>query len=314
MSLRAAGLIAAALITACDAPKPEVPAASTTAPKLDVRALSFPAEWLVRRIAGDAVTLTTVCPPGEDPPTWQPGADLVADLAHADLLVANGANYEAWLTTVSLPNARLLRAADGLDVITLPGVTHSHGQQGSHSHAGLDPHTWGDPILFKQEAQLVHDRLVSLDPDHTAAFDAGMATLATDLDALDKELAQALAPAKGRRLAASHPAFNYLARRYGLDLTSFGLDPEGAADADAAAAVSAWVATAGAHPLLLWEAPPSDVAVAALPTAVRHVQVDPLEQPGPDGVYDYLARSRTNAAVFAGLFAPADASRADATP
>lgn len=281
---------------------------------LDVRALSFPAAWLVQRVAGDAVKLTNVNPPGEDPPAWEPSGDVVADLASADLIVANGAGYEAWTLTASLPTSKLLKLADGLDLITLPGVTHSHGKAGTHTHAGRDPHTWADPTLFAKEAVVLHDQLVVLDPGHKAQFDDGLAKLTADLDALDKKLAASLAGAKGRKLAASHPAFNYLARRYGLDVTSFGFDPSEAPDATARAPFDVWLTTAGPNPMLWWEATPDAPVRASLPSAVQQVVLDPLEQPGPDGVYDYLAKSRTNVAVFAGLFPADGASPGAATP
>ncbi len=311
MSTRHA-LVALLTLAACSGESTEAPA---SAPQpLDVRALSFPAAWLVQRVAGDAVTLTNVNPPGEDPPAWQPSGDLVADLGNADLIVANGANYEAWVTTASLPTAKLLQLAEEQDLITLPGVTHSHGKSGSHSHAGIDPHTWADPTLLAKQALALHDQLVAMDPGHKATFDDGLARVQADLEALDKELAAALTGAKVHRMAASHPAFNYLARRYGLDVTSFGFDPSESPDATAKAPFDAWTATAGADPVLLWEAAPADPARAAFSAEVRQIVLDPLEQPGADGSYDYLAKSRTNVAVFTGLFPANGASPGAATP
>ena len=105
-------------------PPPDAPAASAP---LDVRALSFPAGWLVRRVGGERVAVTEVTPPGEDPPFWQPTGEVVAALGSASLLVANGAGYEAWTTTASLPAGRLVATADGLDLVTVAGATHSHG-------------------------------------------------------------------------------------------------------------------------------------------------------------------------------------------
>jgi zinc transport system substrate-binding protein len=305
-------LVALLGLAACSGEPAAAPAPA--AHPLDVRALSFPAAWLVQRVAGDAVTLTNVNPPGEDPPAWQPSGDLVADLGNADLIVANGAGYEAWVTTVSLPPSKLLKLADGQDLITLPGVTHSHGKDGSHSHAGVDPHTWADPALFAKQAAALHDQLVALDPGHKATFDDGLARVQADLAALDQELAAALVGAKGHRLASSHPAFNYLARRYGLDVTSFEFDPSEAPEAAAKATFDAWTATAGAGPVLLWEAAPADAARAAFSADVRQTVLDPLEQPSADGSYDYLAKSRTNVAVFTGLFPSNGASPGPATP
>jgi zinc transport system substrate-binding protein len=276
--------------------------APAVAHRLDVRALSFPAAWLAERVGDDRVRVTNVAPAGEDPPAWHPSPELVAGLADADVIVANGAGYEAWTSTASLPEAKVVRTADGLDLIRRQGVTHSHGRGGAHSHAGVDPHTWGDPLLLLEQARVLAGALTAVDPEGKATYDERLAALEGDLRAVDAELSAALAPAKGRRLAASHPAFDYLARRYGLDLTSFGLDPSESASPAARAEVEAWARTAGPEPILLWEAQPSAAAIASLPPGLQHVTLDPLEQPAASGRYDWLAQERTNVAVLRRLF------------
>lgn len=284
---------------------PQPAAATPAVAPLDVRALSFPAGWLARRIGGDRVQVTEVTPPGEDPPFWQPTGEVVAGLGGAALIVANGAGYEAWITTASLPAGRLVSTADGLDLVTVEGTTHSHGKAGAHSHAGTDPHTWADPRLFARQGERVHAALLAADPAGKDVYDANLAALRHDLETLATSLGTALDPARGRKLAASHPAYNYLARAYGLDLRSFGLDPAEPPAADALAEVAAWAADAGPDPVLLWEAPPAPAVTAALPAGIRHVVVDNLEQPPDGGAYDYLAQARANLDVLRTLASPA---------
>lgn len=287
--------------TAAAEARPEAPAARKV-----VRSTSFPAAWLVTRLAGQLVNHENVHPAGEDPPSWQPPGELVAGLATADLIVANGAGFEAWMATAALPASRVVQSASGAELITLEGKTHSHGTGGEHTHAGTDPHTWSDPVTLLGQARVVHQALVQADPAHQPAYDANLGTLTAELEALDGELRAATAGGKGRPLSASHPAFNYLARRYELSIHSFDFDPEEVPSAEQVAAFSAWWSGKG-DPVLLWEAQPTEGVRAAFPANTRHVYVDPLEGPPDAGTYDYLTQARGNVATFAGLFAQADA-------
>ncbi len=297
--------LAASLLLACGGdPAPTTNEAPTATPaRLAVSTLSYPADWLVARLGGDRVATTCVLPAGEDAPFWSPPAEVIAGLANADLIVKSGAGYEKWTETASLPAEKVIDASHGLSLIEIDGVTHSHGPGGEHSHAGVDPHVWSDPLLYLQQAGAIHAALVAAHPDGSTTFDANLATLRAELEALDRELAEATAPAKAIALGANHPSFNYLARRYGLTIETFHLDPE-AAPADAEVRkLEAWLAASGGNAVLIWESPPMDVVRAALPTGVRQIVVDPLEQPR-DGVYDYLGQARANVPTWKSLGAP----------
>lgn len=297
--------LAASLLAACGGdPSPAANETPTAAPaRLAVSTLSYPADWLVARLGGDRVTTTCVLPAGEDAPFWNPPAEVIAGLASADLIVKSGASYEKWTDTASLPAEKVIDASRGLSLIEIEGVTHSHGPGGEHSHAGVDPHVWSDPLLYLQQAEAIHAALVAASPDGAPTFDANLAALRAELEALDRELAEATAPAKAMALAANHPSFNYLARRYELTIETFHLDPE-AAPADAEVRkLEAWLAASGGSAVLIWESPPMDAVRAALPAGVRQVVVDPLEQP-QDGVYDYLSQARANLPTWKSLGAP----------
>lgn len=287
---------------ACDAAPPAVEAPSTPTPQaetpLKIVALSFPAQWLTQRLVGEDAPVERILPVGEDPPTYQPPPERIAALQDADLIVGNGAGYEAWLKTASLPEGRLVLTADGLDLITLPETRHRHGAAGEHSHGGLDPHTWTDPLLLRQQSTALTAALRQARPD--TDWDARAAVLNAELEALHVELQAGLAPLQGRPMATNHPAYNYLARRYGLDLTSFDLDPEAPPSAESLAAFEAW-AKAQPTPVLWWETPPSDAVRAAFAPTVRHLVIDPLEQPPEGGEYDLLRAARANLAALSGI-------------
>jgi zinc transport system substrate-binding protein len=295
-------LLLSLLLAACTGAPPTPPGPAVD--PLTVVALSTPVAWLATRIGGAEVVVSAFTPAGEDPPAWRPPADRIASLADADLILAHGAGYEAWVATATLPEARYVATADAQATIEAPGPTHSHGSEAAHSHAGRDPHTWSDPVRFQAQAAAVRDALTARDPAHAELFATRTATLDKELGDLHLRLQATLAPARGQPLAANHPAWRYLAERYNLDLRSFHLDPEGAPDPAEVEAVRAWTLTAGAAPVMWWEDPPNEAVRAALPAALRHVRIDPLEQPAEQGAYDYLAQAAANVVAFETLFAP----------
>jgi zinc transport system substrate-binding protein len=254
---------------------------------------SYPVDWLVARLAGDRVNRRNILPPGEDAPFWEPAPETIVALAGADLIVANGAGFEAWMETANLPASGVVRSADGLELITTPGRTHSHGKEGAHSHAGIDPHTWGDPDLFYRQAERVQEALVRADTTLAAPTQAALRKLRADLDALKRDAAGVMAALGRHDLAANHLAFNYPARAYGFTVRSFDFDPEEVPAESALGEFRNWLAGTRS-PVLLWEAGPAPAVAAAFPERVLHLALDPLEQPGENGTYDYLAQSRAN--------------------
>lgn len=280
------------------ADKSSADAVQAPAEKAKVITSSYPAAWLVDRLAQGSVDHENILPAGEDPPFWSPSGEVVAKAQQADLVVLNGAGFEAWVKTASLREGRVVDSAQGVETISVQSKTHSHGKDGEHSHAGLDPHTWSDPVGFSQQAQAVHAALSKLPGADQGALDAALGTLQADLKSLDQELKAATEPLQGKPMAASHPAFNYLARRYGLEITSFDFDPE--QPPTDLHDFEHW-AEGKAPVVLVWESAPTDAVKAAFPADVQHFVMDPLEQPGDSGAYDYLAQARANLDVLGSL-------------
>lgn len=230
-----------------------------------VYASFYPLAYFTGRIAGDLAKVVCPLPPGADPIFWEPGPEVVRAFQEADLIVLNGARFEKWALTVSLPENRVVRTADGFRdewIEFTDASMHKHGPTGkAHRHEGVDGHTWLDPVLAKRQAAAIRDALVRLLPEDAAALNANYDALAKDLDGLDA-MYRAL-PAAGKTIVAMHPAWNYPARRYGWSLVH---DPAREGD------------------VRLWENEP----VSAGPGEVRF---SPCEQEG-DG--DYVTTMKSN--------------------
>lgn len=238
----------------------------TSAPiaKPQVYTTFAPTTYFVRRIAGEQVDVVCPLPADGDPIFWMPSGETIAAYQKADLIVVNGAGFERWVEKVSLPTSRIVDTAAPLADQWLKyegAVTHSHGTAERHSHEGVDGHTWLDPNHAKVQAAEIRDALIGLLPQAAEEFRANYAALAADLDELDRSLREVSQTLGDTPLLASHPAYNYLARRYGWNLTNLSLDPAVMPDAAALDEIRQALAAAPSR-VLLWESPPTDEMVA----------------------------------------------------
>ena len=219
----------------------------------------YPTSYFTERIAGGHAHVVNPCPPDADPAHWMPNDKTLASYQAADLIVINGAEFEQWVAKASLPMAKVIDSTKPLtdELITLADhVRHSHGPQGQHTHAGIDGHTWLDPINAKKQAAQIKAALLKACPDQAAAIEGNFAGLAADLDQLDARLKAVSKKIGDRPMIASHPVWNYLARRYGWTLKTLHLDPEQVPNDKTIAQIKAYLSEQPAH-VILWEAQPA---------------------------------------------------------
>jgi len=276
-----------------------------------VLASFYPLEYFAKRIAGDSVDVECPLPPDADPATWQPGREDIAAFQQAALVLVNGASFEHWVDKVSLPPSRVVDTAHAFHdrFLKFETVTHRHGAGGEHTHEGIDGHTWLDPNNAKLQSQAIHDAFVKAFPTHAQRFASGLAALHQDLDALDRDL-EALAPRlSSNRILASHPAYSYVAARYGWKLTNLHLDPDAEPDASDKEALAKAAAAGGeGKAILLWESEPTPaMRAAAEAQRLTSVVFSPCETLAParrKAGEDYLSVMRGNLKALESALAP----------
>lgn len=285
------------------------------APKEPVVMTTFhPTTYFVQRIAKDRVTVRCPLPEGADPAFWIPPREVVAEYQAADLVIVNGADLEKWIATASLRTSRLVDVSKPFSDSFLRienAVTHSHGAAGEHSHEGLDGHTWLDPENARTQAKEILKALERLFPGDAAAreeFAANHAALDADLAALDAGH-RARGKQKGGALYASHPAYNYLARRYGWKVVNLDLDPGEMPSDEKFAALRFGL---GERPgrFLLWESEPSEEIRERMKSelGLESIVVDPAENPSAQdraSGLDFLTIQKRNLERLAACFEPA---------
>jgi len=170
---------------------------------------------LATRIGGDRVRVTSMMGPGVDPHLYKATRDDVRLLMDADVILYCGLMLEGkildtlekvgttravYAVTDSLSREKLLEPDD------FPG------------HA--DPHVWMDVALWSECIAEVVEALSEVDPEGKAEYIARGAAYEEELKGLDQLVQEAIGtiPEKNRILITSHDAFNYLGRRYGLEV------------------------------------------------------------------------------------------------
>ncbi len=279
---------------AADMPQGRTPQAS----RREVIASFYPVAYFAERIAGGLIDIRIPCPPDADPAEWTPDRSEVSAMQAASLILINGAEFESWRSSTSLPESRVVDTTAGLknELIQGPVVRHSHGPAGEHSHGGIDGHTWLDPLHAIAQARAVMEAFVRAWPGDRARFEAGFEALKADLAGLDASL-QALAPDLRRAtLLTNHAAYGYLAKRYGWTVTDLDLSPDEAPSPAQWKAIAEAVehAPADRPRLMLFEAEPMPSTAERLANQwrIRAVVFSPCES-REDGA-DYLARMRAN--------------------
>lgn len=237
-----------------------------------------------------------------DPAFWKLTDEQIAAFQTADIIFRNGATYAQWTKTVSLPDSTqkdTSKAFSGDFISEESSVTHTHGNGESHSHAGTASTTWLDFQQAIWQAEEVRDALIALKPEKETAITDAFNNLADELDKLHADLKGIGKKLNGRPLLASHPVYQYLARRYDLNIKSLHWEPDTELTEENLAELRELTAD---HPAtaMLWEGKPSPASVEKLDAlGIKSIVFDPCGNRPASG--DFLSVMKENAARLAGL-------------
>ncbi|MGB5330512.1 MAG: metal ABC transporter substrate-binding protein, partial [Gammaproteobacteria bacterium] len=265
--------------------------------------VNYPLQYFAQRIAGEHAEVVFPAPPAIDPAFWTPDVQTVVAYQDADLILLNGANYAKWVNKVSLPRRRLVNTSAGFAenyIDTGSGAEHSHGSGAAHAHAGVAFTTWLDLQQAVLQADAIRQAIIKKRPQLKAEVDNNFARLEGDLLALDAELKSIIAGKQNQAILASHPVYQYLARRYGVTLHSVMWEP------DEYPGPSQWQALANlaqghAATWMLWEGEPATESVKQLKKmGIGSIVFDPCANLPAQG--DFLSVMKNNLAALKQAF------------
>lgn len=243
------------------------PAAPSTSGKPQVLVANYPLQYFAQRIGGEAVEVKFLAPKDEDPAFWQPNDAAIAAFQSADIILMNGATYSKWAEKVTLPESKVVDTSSAFAkslIQVADVVTHSHGPEGEHSHAGTAFTTWLDFKQASLQAKAVRDALIKLVPAAKDTLEKNAEPLIDELDALDQRMSALSRRLVNQPLVASHPVYHYLARRYGMNLQSVLWEPQTVPDDKAMAELNAVLMNGHRARWMIWEGEPAKESVEKL--------------------------------------------------
>lgn len=193
-----------------------------------VYTVNYPLSYFAERIGGQGIEVDLPTPADLDPAFWVPTAEEVLRYQSADLILLNGADYAKWVKRATLPPEKLVDTSASFadSFIVIPNaITHSHGPSGKHSHAGTVFTTWIDFSQASEQARAIYEAFLAHDIADSLLLRRNFEALERDLLDLDSSLRTVTQGHHGQTLFASHPIFQYFARRYGLNLVAVLWEP-----------------------------------------------------------------------------------------
>ena len=96
------------------------------------------------------------------------------------------------------------------------------GHDGHHHDYEFDPHIWLDPILVKQQVNVIRDGLIEADPQNKEYYEENSRIYNNKMDALDMKIGSALSSCQKDTIVPYHNAFTYLGERYDIHIMALG--------------------------------------------------------------------------------------------
>lgn len=204
--------------------------------RLRVLTSFYPMYDFACKIGGDCIDVTNMVPSGTEPHDWEPSTNDLKNLEKADVFIYNGADMEPWADDLLVSRSdtlHVVEASENVELRTTDGEhEHAHEHEDAdHHHGDFDPHVWLDPENAKIEMEAIRDALCAADPENSTVFQSNYEKYAAELDALDAEFREKLAPLPNRTIVVAHEAFGYLCDAYGLTQVGIeGLSPDSEPD------------------------------------------------------------------------------------
>jgi zinc transport system substrate-binding protein len=198
-----------------------------------VYTVSYPLQYFAERIVGHHATVVFPAPAGVNPAFWTPDVKTIAAYQQADLVLLNGANYAKWIDKVTLRQSKMVNTSAGFKdqyINAEEAVTHSHGPGGEHSHSSEMFTTWLDSSQAVEQAEAVRDALIAARLGPEEELVKNYESLRRDLLALDMAMSEVTNGFEEEPLFTSHPVYDYLGRRYKLNIKSLFIDANGSPD------------------------------------------------------------------------------------
>jgi zinc transport system substrate-binding protein len=185
-----------------------------------------PIHSLTLNVAGDAADVSVLIPPNTGPHDYSFSPSDIGKIAHADVLIVNGAGLESWLAkgikSAAGKDLQVVDTSRGIDLIISPEARKLAGAKPEHEAdaGGPNPHIWLSPRNAIIQVNNIRDALVSRDPENDQVYKKNADAYIQRLTALDEDIRTATGSIANKTLITFHDTFPYFARDYGFTIAA----------------------------------------------------------------------------------------------
>lgn len=179
-----------------------------------------------RQVAQDTpLTVENLVPTGLHGHGWEPNASVTKRIIEAEAFLHVGEDFQPWadraIDTLQSDDVdtHLINVREGVQLVDLAASLDSE-EEGVGEGRGKDPHFWMDPLRAKTAVDNIVEGFVELLPEHEETFRANGDRLKSETIQTIHEDYQAIFDATDRNVVqlAAHNAFQYVGRRYGVEM------------------------------------------------------------------------------------------------
>jgi zinc/manganese transport system substrate-binding protein len=159
---------------------------------------------IARQIGGDRVNVVSIMSsPDQDPHLFETTPGTVRQLANAEIVILNGANYDPWIDKL-------------LSAVPRSGRTVISAAQLTGRKPGDNPHLWYDPATMPMVATALADAFTKVDSAHASDYATRLKATLASLARIAQRVEQLKAKHAGMAVTATEPVFGLMTEAVGL--------------------------------------------------------------------------------------------------
>ncbi len=170
----------------------------------------YPIGSITKYVVGELWNVSILLPSNTNPHLFEPTPKTMKEIEKARAVIINGKDVDIWTKKLADSSKKdILIISDHLNV------------------KETNPHFWLDPILAKDIAKIIYNKISSLDPSNKDYYLKNLNKFIKKIDELHKYIIKELSAFKNKKIIAYHPAFYYFFKRYNIKVLSYIEEGEG---------------------------------------------------------------------------------------
>lgn len=169
-----------------------------------------PLESITKHISGNNWKILVLLPKNTNPHIFEATPQIMKNIEKSKLVILNGKDIDRWALNLIDPTKK--------DILILS------------EHLFLpenNPHYWLDPILGKEIAKIIANKLSLIDPKNKSIYLKNLNNFIKKIEDLDTFIKKEFSPYRKKELIAYHPSFYYFFKRYNIRVLSYIEEGEG---------------------------------------------------------------------------------------